>query len=130
MQFYVPEEFANRWNEVRDGMPGKSHKLLCTGAFAMFLGLPPEAQLALYEWAHKNELRPENMNSGEAVLVALHTIKRASEANIRELGRVKPMPVVPVNEPPRGGSDDIAHEVTRILDPAFLASEKRKRGVA
>lgn len=44
-------------------------------------------------------------------------------SNIKPIGRVKPMPVVPVNGPT---GEEITHEVTRILDPDILGKGKKK----
>lgn len=79
-QFYVPEAMLSDLDAARRSLPSGSMKLIGTAAVGLFVGLPPEVRAAAYEWAHRNELRPERADPRELIGLVLLSIKSLMDA--------------------------------------------------
>lgn len=118
----------NVWKAMRSLAGKRGHgsmKVITTAGAALIAGMPDAVRddllrwITLTDWDHgPDALTPE------AVWAELERLLKArSTGNIQPIGRVKPMPVVPVNGPT---GEQITHEVTRILDPDILGKGKKK----
>lgn len=79
LHLQVPDAMFEAFNDARRELPGQSVKLAGTAAIALWLGLPWDLRMALYEWARYNEYHPEQLRPAEASDLLLGILSRRSD---------------------------------------------------
>ena len=124
------------WRAMRDVAGQRGHgsmKIITTAGSALIAGMPEHVRDGLLRWITMTDWDegPEALTP-EAIYAEFLRLSRGDIGNAQVIGSASAVP------PPGGKPEDKrvsppdddgpTHEVTRILDPAFLA--KKKRGVA
>lgn len=123
------------WRAVRDLADDRGHgsvKLLSTIGLGVVAGMPEHVRTRVAKWAIQADYDGVSNLTPETIFAEFIAAIREDTGNAQVIGSASPVP------PPGGKPEDkrvsppdddgLTHEVTRILDPAFLA--KKKRGVA